>query len=112
MKLWHKFFIAAALLVSICGCNSAQFTVADNDFYSDKFKLNDKYTQLVETQHDKSDSLPAVERFASNCVAAENSARARFKTLYPTSADAGRRIGEKFEKNAGCTVRMAFKAGQ
>lgn|GEM_PF-6282401 len=86
-----------------------KFNVADADFYSDGYKLDGKYVQLVETVPDKTDSRPAALRFAENCVAAENQARARFKNLHPTWPDQGKRIGERFEKNAGCTVRMAFK---
>ena len=91
------------------GCNSMKFTVADADYYSDGYKLDGKYIQLIESVSDKTDSRPAAERFAENCVTAENQARARFKTLHPTWQDTGKRIGERFDKNAGCTVRMAFK---
>ena len=90
-------------------CNSLKFHVADADFYSDGYKLDGKYVQLIETVPDKTDSRPAALRFAENCVTAENQAKARFKSLHPTWLDQGKRIGERFEKNAGCTVRMAFK---
>ncbi len=86
-----------------------KFNVADADFYSDGYKLDGKYVQLVETVSDKTDSRPAATRFTENCVTAENQAKARFKALHPTWVDQGKRIGERFEKNAGCTVRMAFK---
>ncbi|MFO1472054.1 MAG: hypothetical protein U1F27_13580 [Turneriella sp.] len=103
------FAVALFTAITTQSCNSMKFIVADADYYSDGYKLDGKYVQLIESVADKTDSRPAAERFAENCVTAENQARARFKGLHPTWRDEGKRIGERFDKNAGCTVRMAFK---
>ena len=100
---------SAAFLLALVACNSGKYLVADADFYTDGFKLSDKVIQLVESKSDKADNQPAEGRYRQNCDAAENQARVRFQKDYPTARDQGKRLGERFEKNAGCTVRMAFR---
>lgn len=99
----------AVVVAAVWRCSSGQFIVPDHDLYTDRYKLAAKYMQIVETQNDKNNDTPAAERYARNCAAAESTARGRFKSLYPAVQSEGKRVGERFEKNAGCTVRMVFK---
>ena len=101
------------LTLSICllaACASGKFQVPDDKFFTDGYVMEKGYLQLVENADNTSVSEPAAERFRKNCAEAETKARARFTTEHPQVKDEGRRIGEYFEKNGACRVRMAFKA--
>jgi hypothetical protein len=71
--------------------------------------IDPNYIQFVESAEDTSLIAPAGERFTANCLAAQNKAAARYKSKYPQSTDSGKLLSERFDKNAGCTVRMAFR---
>jgi len=104
-----RFFIPGLLVIlSGASCASRDYVVADADFWRDGAALNSKTVQLVETQAAARLNAPAAQQFAESCRAAEAKAQARFRAEHPQSKDSGKRIGEKFELHAGCTVRMAF----
>lgn len=90
-------------------CAGGQFVVSDADVWRDGAALDGKYVQLVETQAANRLAEPANAQYPENCRAAEAKAVARFRSEHPQSKDDGKRLGERFELNAGCTVRMAFK---
>lgn len=102
-------------LASLCAtlllfsCASGRFQVTDADLFTDGLALDQDTLQLVESYEDPSLLLPAAERHARNCDAAEARARTRHRAAYAQSQDAGKRLAARFDKNAGCTVRMAFR---
>lgn len=102
--------VSAAIVILSFGCGGGKFVVSDADIWRDGAALAGKYVQLVETQVSPKLLQPAAQQFAENCRAAEARAVARFRGEHPQSKDEGKRLGEKFELNAGCTVRMAFTA--
>lgn len=95
--------------VLLTACVSTKFQVADKDFFTDGYALDKKTLQLVESHEDRSLMLPAEARFERNCAAAEAKARERHRAAYPQSKDEGVRLSARFDRNAGCTVRMAFR---
>jgi len=99
----------AAVIFLSQGCAGSRFVVSDADIWRDGAALEGKYVQIVETDTAPKLSQPAATQFVSSCQAAEEKARTRFRAAHPQSKDEGRRLGEKFELHAGCTVRMAFK---
>lgn len=101
--------VSAVIVVLSLSCGGGKFVVSDADFWRDGAALGGKYVQLVETQVSQKLAEPASAQFAENCRVAEAKAAARFRSEHPQSKDDGKRLGEKFELNAGCTVRMAFK---
>ena len=90
-------------------CASGKFNVPDEKFFADGYEIEKNYIQYVEVGDNTGISEPAAERFRKNCAEAENKAKARFVAAYPQSKDEGRRIGEYFEKNGACRIRIAFK---
>jgi hypothetical protein len=104
-----RFFIPGLVVIlSGASCASRDYVVADADFWRDGAALDGKHVQLVETQASAKLTAPAAQQFAESCRAAEAKAQARFRAGFPQSKDSGKRLGEKFELHAGCTVRMAF----
>ncbi|GAB4441780.1 MAG: hypothetical protein OHK0011_24180 [Turneriella sp.] len=93
----------------VLACASGQYQVPDAEFFTDGYALDKHTVQLVESHEDGSLVLPAAERHTRNCEAAEAKARNRHRSAYPQSRDEGKRLSERFDKNAGCTVRMAFR---
>ena len=102
-------FVLPAGLLLLVACSSSKFQVQDGDFFTDGYALDKNTVQLVESHEDASLVLPASERHARNCDAAELKARNRHRVAFPQSRDEGKRLSERFDKNAGCTVRMAFR---
>jgi hypothetical protein len=102
------FFWPAGLLI-LAACASGKFEVQDADLFTDGYALDKNTVQLVESHDDASLVLPASERHARNCNTAEIKARNRHRSAFPQSRDEGRRLSARFDKNAGCTVRMAFR---
>ncbi len=102
-------FVLPAGLLLLVACASGKFQVQDGDFFTDGYALDKNTVQLVESHEDASLVLPASERHARNCDAAELKARNRHRVAFPQSRDEGKRLSERFDKNAGCTVRMAFR---
>ncbi len=92
-------------------CASGKFIVPDENFFADGYVLEKGYVQFVEAADNTAVSEPAAERFRKNCAEADTKAKARFKAAHPQAKDEGRRLGEYFEKNGACRVRMAFKVG-
>lgn len=89
-------------------CASAALSVPDSDYFTDRYLLAKDTIQLVEN-HSEAIAMPALAQHNKNCTIAENKARERFRSLYPQSQDNGRRLSAHFGRNAGCTVRMAFR---
>jgi hypothetical protein len=96
--------------IFLLACASGKYQVPDADFFTDGYPLDKQTVQIVESHEDKSLMLPAAERHARNCEAAEAKARKRHRAAYPHSRDQGKRLSARFDKNAGCTVRMAFRS--
>lgn len=122
MKLWvsgtadrvatrrHALPIGSLLpTIFLLACASGKYHVPDAEFFTDGYALDKNTVQLVENHEDASLVLPAAERHARNCDAAELKARNRHRVAFPQSRDEGKRLSERFDKNAGCTVRMAFR---
>lgn len=105
-KLVQYGWLAGLFLLA---CASGKFQVADAEFFTDGLALDKNTIQIVESHEDSTLVLPAAERHARNCEAAEAKARNRHRAAYPQSRDEGKRLSERFDKNAGCTVRMAFR---
>lgn len=101
----HGAFIA----ILATACASGKFQVADKDFFTDGHAFDKNTLQLVESHEDRALMLPAFARFERNCAAAEAKARERHRAAYPQSRDEGVRLSVRFDRNAGCTVRMAFR---
>lgn len=93
----------------LTACTSAKFIVPDDQFFTDGYALDTDYVQFVESADDLNLNTPAAERFKTNCAAAQSKAGARYKSKYPQGTDSGKLLSERFDKNAGCTVRMAFR---
>jgi hypothetical protein len=101
--------IFAVLPLLLMFCASGKFVVSDENFFTDGYVLGKGYLQFVEAADNTSVSEPAAERFRKNCAEAETKAKTRFTAAHPQAKDQGRRLGEYFEKNGSCRVRMAFK---
>lgn len=93
----------------LTGCSTTKYTVPDDQFFTDGHAIDANYVQLVESADDPTLNAPAAERFRANCAAAQNKAGVRFKSKYPQATDSGKLLSERFDKNAGCTVRMAYR---
>lgn len=103
MRSW---WIAAVFLPA---CASGKFQVPDAEFFTDGYALDKNTVQVVESHEDSTLVLPAAERHARNCEAAEVKARNRHRAAHAQSRDEGKRLSARFDRNAGCTVRMAFR---
>jgi hypothetical protein len=90
-------------------CTSTKFLVPDDQFFTDGHTLDANYVQFVESAEDPALNGPAAERYRANCAAAWNKAGVRYKSKYPQATDTGKLLSERFDKNAGCTVRIAFR---
>lgn len=90
-------------------CASGNYLVPDVDYFSDGYVLDKNTIQVVESFEDPGLVMPAAERFARNCESAEARARARHRAVFTASKDDGVRLSARFDRNAGCTVRMAIK---
>lgn len=97
------------IILSLASCASGKYNVPDENFFADGYAIEKNILQFVETADNTSVSEPAAERFRKNCAEAENKAKARFNAAHPLAKDEGKRLGEYFEKNGACRVRMAFK---
>ncbi len=93
----------------LLACTSGKYLVPDAEFFTDGYALDKQTLQLVESHEDASLLLPAAERYARNCESAEVKARNRHRVAYPQSRDEGKKLSTRFDRNAGCTVRMAFR---
>lgn len=97
------------VIMSFAACASGKYNVPDESFFADGYAIEKNILQFVETADNTAVSEPAAERFRKNCAEAENKAKARFNAAHPLAKDEGKRLGEYFEKNGACRVRMAFK---
>jgi len=95
--------------IFLLACASGRYQVPDAEFFTDGYALDKQTLQVVESHEDASLLLPAAERYARNCESAEVKARNRHRVAYPQSRDEGKKLSTRFDKNAGCTVRMAFR---
>lgn len=102
-----KYAWLAGMLVVACA--SGKFHVPDAEFFTDGYALDKNTVQVVESHEDGSLVLPAAERHTRNCEAAEAKARNRHRGTHPQSRDEGKKLSARFDKNGGCTVRMAFR---
>lgn len=91
------------------GCASSKFNIPDDQFFADGYTIDANYIQFVESADDPALNAPAAERFRANCTLAQHKAGVRHKSKYPQSTDGGKLLSERFDKNAGCTVRVAFR---
>lgn len=102
----------ACLLVGVLfsfACSSRTYRVSDEDYYKDKVTLDTKTMQIVESFDDTSLVFPAGERFKKNCDSAEVRASERFVKEFHKMKAEGKLLSSRFDKDGGCTVRMAFQ---
>lgn len=93
----------------VLACASGKFQVPDAEFFTDGYPLDKNTVQVVESHEDGSLVLPVAERHTRNCEAAEAKARNRHRGAHPQSRDEGKKLSARFDRNGGCTVRMAFR---
>jgi hypothetical protein len=108
---FRSFSISIIVVFSLLslGCASTPSAVTDDNFFKDNFVIDKNFIQLVESYADPRLTALAAERFEKNCAEAKIRAIARFKMLYPTTVEKGQVMDLRFDRDAGCTVRMAFR---
>ncbi|HRP69525.1 MAG TPA: hypothetical protein PLY93_08340 [Turneriella sp.] len=102
LKFWGFLFF-------ISYCTTTKFQVPEEKFFTDGYSLDKGYTQYVEIVDDKTLALPVTGRFRQNCQTAQQKGSERFKQEKNIIKVESILLGEYFEANGACRVRIALK---